>query len=195
MSKGPTDKDTPNGNVVQFPGTKPADSDEVGADFVVAETGLIPTGELLDPVEIEKDVRARDAFVASQDLVRAIDQKAPTTDLVDVVLKEVAEELAHLKYERKKNAREGKSTAQHNVSRIAALRQIADILQRRQENARQERLDRSSPQFKQIIHLWMELAYESMVTAGLNEGQIDTVFKTMQSNMKDWEKRLDEISG
>ena len=190
MSKGPTDDDKKPGKVLPFPGTESATPSEVGADFVVGEAGMIPQGELLDPQDIERELREREAYVQGQELVRAVADKSSTSDVIDVVLREVAEELSHLKYERKKTAREGKSTAPHTVSRIAALRQIADILQRRQENLRQERLDLSSPQFKKVLNLWMELAYESMNQAGLNEGQIDTVFKTMQSNMKDWEKRL-----
>lgn len=179
-----------NGKLLTFPGGQKVDTKEVGADYVVGQGGDLPTAELIDPQAIDRELRKREQFVQSQGLVRAIETKAPTSDVIDAVLGEIAEELAHLKYERKTAAENGKNTANYTISRIASLRQLADVLQKRQENSRAERLDLKSPKFKQILHLWMEFVYESMSKSDVPESMIDMIFKQMEADMVDWEKKL-----
>jgi len=183
------DKDTGKGKLISFPGGKEVDAGEVGADYVIGQGGDLSTGELIDPKSIDREIRKRDQFVKSQGLFQVISEKAPVSDIIDSVLVEIAEELSHLKYERRKATEEGKNTANYTISRIASLRQLADVLQKRQDNTRAERLDLKSPKFKQILHLWMEFVYESMSKSDLSESSIDVVFKQMEADMTDWEKK------
>lgn len=185
----------PSGNVIVFPGGKVLDPSDIGADYVVGSSGNVPVIDVVDPREVRQELRERESYVQGQELVRAIEEKVPVADIIDEVLKEIAEELSHLKYERRKAAADGKNTANYTVSRIASLRSLADILQKRMENARQERLDLRSPQFKKVLHLWMQFLYESMTQSGLNEGTIDSVFKVIESNMVDWEKKISDQVG
>lgn len=189
------DDEKPDGNVIVFPGGKTLSPQQIGAGYVVGPSGNVPVIDVVDAREIRRELRERESYVSGQELVRAIEDKAPVADIIDEVLKEIAEELSHLKYERRKAAADGKNTANYTVSRIASLRSLADILQKRMENARQERLDFSSPQFKKVLHLWMTYWYDSMVQAGLNEGTVDSVFKIVESNMKDWEKKVSDHVG
>jgi len=168
-------------------------SDELGVPYVVGQSGQVPTPEVIDPKDIDKDVRDREAYVKRQELVQAIDQKAPASEVVDLVLKEITEELAHLKYERRKATLDGKNTANYTISRIASLRQLADVLLKRQENARAERLDLKGPEFKKVLRLWMEFLYESMTKVSIDDSTIDTIFKQMEADMADWEKKLVDI--
>jgi len=194
MSDDTDDKDKKegkgNGKLLTFPGGKKVDAGEVGASYVVGQGGNLPVAELIDPQSVDRELRKREQFVQSQALVKAIDGKAPAADVIEAVLSEIAEELSHLKYERRKASEEGKNTANYTISRIASLRQLADVLQKRQENTRAERLDLKSPKFKQILHLWMEFVYESMQKSDLPDATIDLVFKQMEADMTDWEKKL-----
>ena len=184
------------GDIITFPGGKKVDSNEVGTTYVVGQGGDLPTAELIDPQSITRELQKRDSYVRNQALVVAIDSKAPVSDVIDAVMSEIAEELAHLKYERKKAAEDGKNTANYTISRVASLRQLADVLQKRQENTRAERLDLKSPKFKQILHSWMEFVYNSLVKSEVPEVTIDVIFKQMEADMIDWEKSLiDNIDG
>ena len=187
------DEDKDKGKLLSFPGGKEVNTKEVGTDYVVGQSGAIPTSELIDPQANDRELRKREQFVQNQALVKNIDTKAPISDIIDSVLAEIAEELSHLKYERKKAAEDGKNTANYTISRIASLRQLADILQKRQENSRAERLDLKSPKFKQILHLWMEFVYESMTKSEIPETTIDVVFKQIEADMTEWEKKLTEL--
>jgi type I site-specific restriction endonuclease len=185
----------PNGHLIVFPGGKKASTDELGADYVVGQGGHVNTPELVDPAAVTREFREREQSVGSNELVKAIARRAGPADLIDEVIKEVAEELAHLKFERAKAAKEGKNTANYNMSRVAALRQIADVLMKRQENARAEQLDLKSPRFQQVVRLWMEFVYESAEKAGVSPAVIDLMFNQMKADMVDWEKKILDVTG
>jgi len=186
-------KNDPKGRLIVFPGGKSASTEELGTDYVVGQGGTVNTPELVDPAAASKELRERDQFVNDQVLVKAIARRASPADLIDEVLKEISEELAHLKFERSKAAREGKNTANYNMSRIAALRQIADVLMKRQENARAEQIDLKSPRLQAVLRLWMEFVYNSAQKAGISEAEIDLMFGQMKADMIDWEKRVLEV--
>lgn len=188
-------KDKSNGKLIVFPGGKTASTGELGTDYVVGQGGTVNTPELVDPAAVSRELRERDQSVGGNELVKAIARRAGPADLIDEVLKEIAEELAHLKFERSKAAKEGKNTANYNMSRIAALRQIADVLMKRQENARQEQLDLKSPRFQSVVRLWMEFVYDSAQKAGIAEAEIDLMFNQMKADMVDWEKKILDVTG
>jgi hypothetical protein len=188
-------KDDPKGRLIVFPGGKSASTQELGTDYVVGQGGIVNTPELVDPAAASKELREREQFVSDQALVKAISRRAAPADLIDEVLKEISEELAHLKFERSKAAREGKNTANYNMSRIAALRQIADVLMKRQENARAEQIDLKSPRLQAVLRLWMEFVYDSAQKAGVSEAEIDLMFGQMKADMVDWEKKILDVTG
>jgi hypothetical protein len=190
--EGEDEEEKKNGVVLTFPSGRTVDAAEIGASFLVAQSGQVHTPEIVDRVAAEKDARDREAFVQKQELYRSIDQKASASETVDIVLKEIAEELAHLKWERRKAVSEGKSAANYTISRIQSLRQLADVLLKRQENVRAARLDFKSPEFKKVLKMWMEFVYDSMVKSSVNDTTIDIVFKQMEADMAEWERKLGE---
>jgi len=193
---GGKDKDKNNGKLLTFPGGKKVDTSEIGADgYIVGQGGQVPTADIIDPKELELEIREREEYVKKQELVQAAYRKANTAEVIDLVLIEVSEELAHLKYERRKATRDGKNTANYTVSRIASLRQLSDVLLKRQENMRQERLDLRSPEFKKIIRAWLGFVFESMTKAEVDENVIDLVFKQIEADMLEWEKQASENIG
>lgn len=191
--KDPPDEKAGKGHLIVFPGGKSTSSGDIGANYVVGQGGHVNTPELLDPASIARENREREHFVATQELTVRVRENAAAADLMQSVLKEVAEELAHLKFERAKAAKEGKNTANYNMSRIASLKQIAEILMKRQENARAEQLDLKSPRFQAVMRAWMEFVYESMSKAGVKDTDIELTFAQMKADMVDWEKSILDI--
>lgn len=186
----PTDKDKKDGKIITFPGGKKVNPSEVGSDYVVSQTGDVPTPDLIDPVEIDREVRERAEYVKKQPLTKAILDKYNTIDVIDVVLLEIAEELAHLKYERRRAVKEGKNTANYSMGRITSLRNIADLLLKKRESVLQEELNLKSPRFQAVFKVWMEFFHDSMEKSGISAEVIDVVFQQMKADMIDWEKKM-----
>jgi len=200
-----TDKSDNNGNgngndeekddskLIPFPGGRKIDPSKIGADFVISPSNTISTPEIVDPVEASKELQARISYVKHQELVRVMERGAPTAETIDVLLKEIAEEISHLKWERRKAAKGGKSTASYTTARISALRSLSEILIRRKEASVNETLDIKSPRFQKIFTIWMNFFYESMQKAGVSEEVINVVFQQMKADMLDWETKIKAV--
>ena len=194
------DEDRPNeddkskdGKVLTFPGGEKVDADGVGVDYIVGQTGNVPTPEIIDPVALSKEVRERVDYVNKQEVVRVIKDGASTAETIDILLLEIAEEISHIKFERRKASKDGKSTLNFTISRINSLKNLAELLLKRKEAALAERLDLKSPRFQQIFQIWMEFFYDSMGKCGIESKVIDLVFQQMKADMKDWEKKMDTV--
>ena len=198
MNDGPTDGDgggdndlQDRGKLIVFPGGKKVDPDDVGADYIVGQTGDIPTPDIVDPVAVDEELRRRIDYVNKQELVEVIKRGAGTAETVDILLVEIAEEISHLKFDRRRAAREGKSTSNYTVQRINGLRSLVEVLLKRKEAALAERLDLKSARFQAIFKVWMEFFYSSMEKAGVDQPTMDTVFEQMRADMIDWEVKME----
>lgn len=184
------------GTIIPFPKSDKDVSSQIGADYVLGPTkDNASAPEIISQESIDKELRDRENFVSNQSLVQSIKRKESNLNLIDAVIGEIAEELAHLKYERVKAAKEGKNTSGYTINRISSLRQLSEVLTKRIDSARSEQIDLKSPRFKTILKLWMEFVYMSMQKAELPEHEIDLVFKQMEADMVNLEKRiLDEVT-
>lgn len=180
-----------NGKIISFPGGKKVSTDEVGVPYVVAGSGSVPTIEPPDVKIIADEDRERAAYVRRQTLVKALEDGASTSELIDAVLKDMAEESAHLKWERRTASKDGKPTANYNVARVNALRSIAELLIKRKEASIAERLDLKSPRFQKIFKLILGFFADSMMKSGVEQEIMDLVFQQMKADMRDWEKLVD----
>ncbi len=183
-------EDPKNGKIIKFPDGRTVSSEEIGADYVVSSSNNVPTPEIIDPKSLVIENSKREQYVNSQELTILANNKSSSNELLDSVLKEIALELSHLKWERQKAAKDGKNTANYTINRIAALKQLSEVIIKRQDTMRAEKLDLSSPRFQNILNLWMEFVYDSMSKAGMGQDDIDLVFNTMKADMAGWEKKL-----
>ena len=185
-------KDDPKrSHLIVLPGGKKVDPKEIGmAGHIVGTSGTIPTPDIVDPEQTARDLREREHYVKKQELVQAAYRKAPTGEMLELAVQEITEELAHLKYERRKASQDGKPTAQHTIARIASLRNLAEVLLKRQENVHAERMDFRSPEFKKVIHEWLEMIHECMLKVGLGDNEIDLLFHQLEADMANWEKMV-----
>ena len=129
-------------------------------------------------------------FVYKEALTRTIVEKKSTLDIIDVVLQEIAEELGHLKFERRKAAKDGKNTANYTIGRINSLGRLADLLLKKKESMMNEELDLKSSRFQEVFRVWMEFFHDSMEKSGISPEIIDVVFQQMKADMVDWEKKM-----
>ncbi len=179
--------------IIKFPGGKSVNPAGLGAPYVIGPSAHIPTPDIIDPLEIEQQLRERTDYVRKQDLVRATSEQASTAELIDIILKEIAEESAHVKYERRELSKQGKSTINHTMQRVAMLKQLAETLLKRKEADIASQLDLKSPRVQKMLQLWLEFIYAAMQQSGINEETIVVVLQTMKAGMLGWEQKISEI--
>lgn len=171
------------------------ESSDVGASYVVAPTKKSTHLAVLeDKEETLNLINERNKYVKGQKLYKAAHEGAPLPDLLDLTIQEVASEISHLKWERNRAIEGGKSTSGHSIARISSLKSLVDILTKKQESIKDEKLNLSSPRFKTIVKFWLELVYESMTQANIKQEEIDLIFSYIRTNMADWEKKILDIT-
>ena len=182
------------GKLIVLAGGKKVDPKEVGAGYVVGQTGNVPTSDIASPIEVDKELRERQTYVKNQEIVQTIGRHGTTNEIIDLIMLEIAEELSHLKFERRRAAKEGKPTMGHTINRAQGLRSLAEILLKRREASRADRLDSKSPFFQAVFKVWINFFIESMEKSGIESHIIDLVMQQMKSDMVDWEKKMDTAS-
>lgn len=209
MNNGPTDGDGPfdglndddddgkdkkrSTNLIVLPGGKKVSPSKIGANYVVGQVGDIPTAEIVDPANLAEEVKARRNYVNNQPLVRASKDKTGAGQMMDLLVQEITEELAHLKYERRLATKGGKNTANYSVGRMNSLKNLAELIMKRREADRDEELDLRSARFQAVFKIWMEFFGDSMEKSGIEPKVIDLVFNQMKADMVDWEKKMSMV--
>ena len=185
----PNDDITPGSNLIKFPSGKTLDKKETGTNYIVGQSGQIPTGDLLDPVDVKQDLRERIKFVRDQPLVRAVLEGSG--NVMDVLLLEVAEEVSHLKWERRKASKEGKNTAAYTIGRINGLRSLAETLIRKKEADVSSDLNLKSPKIQKLFEIWMQMFYEAIEKSGVNQEVMNVIFQQIKADLLTFEIRAE----
>jgi len=193
IPKDPDSSNKKEGKIITLPSGDRINTGEIGVDSIIGQVGNVPTPEIIDPISVAEEVKERIKYVKKQELLKVVKEDGSTAAVIDAVLVEIAEEVSHLKFERRKAAKEGKNTANYTVSRINSLRSMAELLLKRKEAALAERLDLRSPRIQKIFEIWMEFFHESMVKCQIPDHLIDLVFQQMKADMRDWEKRMETV--
>ncbi len=198
LDDGEDEPSRPAGKLIVLPGGKKIDPRaDLGADYVAAQSSgagnQTMTAEVLDPLAIDIAVKEREDFVKNSRLVEAVEKGGSGADVEAAAILEIAEELAHIKFDRRRAAKDGKNTTPFSMARVAGLKNLVDILLKRREAARGERMDLKSPRFQAVFKVWMEFFYESMEKSGVESHVIDLVFQQMKADMIGWEKRMDGL--
>lgn len=188
------EKDSGNENLVTDDDNSPINPDESGQTGYVIGTSdtKLAVPDLVNVAGIKRELRERDNAVERDELVVKVRSSSEPREIADQILVEISKEIAHLKYDRKRLLLEGKNTSNITISRISALKQMCDALMKKMENSRSEALDLKSPRFRMVLKHWMEFVYQSMEKSNLSQEVIDLVFRQMEADMEDWERRITE---
>lgn len=185
MSKD-KDKDKDNGKLISFPGGK-------RSDLHIDDKKDVDALEIVSNNYKSEDFIKREEFVNKQELVTVSNGASDTASLINVIVKEISEEISHVKYERDKSARDGNNTSDLSVKRTAMLRSLAETILKRKELIISEKFDLKSPRFQAIFNLWMQFVWDAMVKSGISDKDIDVVFQQMKTDMTEWEKKIMDI--
>lgn len=191
MARKRGDSDSP---IVSIPGKKVWDQTLGGSDYVIAsvsgDTTDVP--EVLDKKSIDLDISRRQIFHENSHLTTLIETRSTPAEIVDGIISEIAEELSHIKYERQRSIQEGRPSSAMSIKRIESLRTLADILIKKSDSFKSSSIDFRNPKFKAVIRLWMEFVYDAMQKVGVDDATIDMVFKQLETDIVDWEKKVME---
>ena len=137
-------------------------------------------------VPIKEDILTNDA------LLKGILNDDNVFDLVTVILAELAEEGASLKYERIKLEASDKSIDRISLKRAQILKMIMDVLVQRRDIALNDFINLKSPQWQVIFEHLMNKIRQTFLDLQYNTEQIELFYQKLQSNLEGFEEEAEQ---
>lgn len=138
-----------------------------------------------DPDEIR---RRKDAFVASSDLVKAVEQRKDTTEMLQHIKLELAKEAANLQFFQTEEEGKGEDSSSLSLRRIKALKEIVNIEANITKLGGSILLDLKSEKFQKVHAYWILMVREVAVEI-LTPEQLDLFANRLETRMENWEER------
>ena len=113
-------------------------------------------------------------------------------DLIDVVLAEMAEEGASLKYERIKKEFKDEPTDRISLRRANILKMINDSLIQKRNLALNDLVNLKSPQWQIVFKQLMDRVQQTFQELSYSSEQVELFFQKLQSNLEGFEEDTEE---
>ena len=144
------------------------------------------------PLEITKsekkiELPSKKSIINKDPLLKGILNDDGVFDLLDVVLAEMAEESASLKYERIRKEFEDKETDRISLRRSNILKMISDSLVQKRNLALNDFVNLRSPQWQLVFKQLMEKIKRTFDDLSYSSEQMELFFQRLEENLEGFE--------
>jgi hypothetical protein len=123
-----------------------------------------------------KLVAQKEAALREDPLTKMVSNNPESPDVLQEIMRGLAEEAASIGFERKKAERENKDTSSLSVRRAQTLKAVGETWLRRKEQIVSNTIDMESPGFHVLMGLVLETFRGAMVDSKIDEDLIQVVF-------------------
>lgn len=160
-----------------------------------------PRGRSLSPPNPKKrgsernidDVRKRkEAFIASSELVKTVQNRKDTSEMLQNLKLELAREAASLQFQQLEAEDQGETdTSALALKRIKAIKEIV-IIESSIAKLGVTMLDLKGERFQKVFRYFLECIREAALEV-LTPEQFDLFFNRLESRLENWEERAQEL--
>lgn len=136
----------------------------------------------------EDTLKRRDEFVASSDIVKAVQQRKDAAEMLQNIKLELAKEVAILQFTQTEGESKNEDVSDISTRRIRALREIVNI-EASISKMGIAAFDVKSEKFQKIVKYFFECIRESAVEI-LDPEQVDLLFNRIETHLDGWEDRV-----
>lgn len=134
---------------------------------------------------------SRKDVVKGDNLLQNILNDKGVFELIDIVIAELAEESASLKYERMKKEFSNEATDRISLRRANILKTISDTLVQKRNLALNDFVNLRSPQWQVVFSLVMDKVKRTFGDLGYTSEQIELYFQKLTSNLDGFEEEAE----
>lgn len=141
----------------------------------------------LEPVteQIAEIAEAKEVHLGDDPLTTALLDDPGQDDVLDIVMRELAQEASSLEFERREAERNGRDTSTYSLRRARILQAVGDMFLKRKEKLEGASVDLDSPQFQAALGFTMETFRDVMTEMGMRSELIETTFAKMGKRLDD----------
>ncbi len=135
---------------------------------------------------------ARQKFMASDPLLRAVEGKVDPVEILYQVKRSVAQEAASMAFDQIEGQKRGKDTSQMSSRRIEALKKIAEIELKLRE-LETETVNFTSERFQKVFQFWIQ-QLSKVAAETLPAEVLDLFMSRFSEAMENWEDEAASIA-
>jgi len=135
---------------------------------------------------------SKDEVIKRDALLRGMLNDDGVFDLLDVVLAEMAEEGASLKYERIKKEFNDESTDRISLRRANILKMISDSLIQKRNLALNDLVNLRSPQWQVVFKQLMDRVQQTFLDLEYSSEQVELFFQKLEGNLEGFEEDTEQ---
>jgi hypothetical protein len=143
-------------------------------------------GKKLKTIPDKKDI------IKTDTLLQGILNDEGTFELFDMVLAEMAEESASLKYERIKKELNDEPTDRISLRRSGILKMISDSLVQKRNLALNDFVNLRSPQWQVVFEQLMQRIKQTFMDLGYSSEQLELFFQKFNENLEGFEESTEQ---
>lgn len=147
------------------------------------------------PIEIEETQQLilpdKKDIIKEDPLLKAMLDDEGTFELLDIVMSELAEESASLKFERIKKEFEDEDTDRISLRRANILKMIGDAIIQKRNLALNDFVNLKSPQWQIVFEQLMDKVRISFTDLEYSTEQMELFFVKLQSNLEGFEEETE----
>jgi len=155
-----------------------------------------PTSGTNAPLEVTNAnqlvLPSKDEVIKRDALLRGMLNDDGVFDLLDVVLAEMAEEGASLKYERIKKEFNDEATDRISLRRANILKMISDSLIQKRNLALSDLVNLKSPQWQIVFKQLMDRVQQTFIDLEYSSEQLELFFQKLQGNLEGFEEETEQ---
>jgi hypothetical protein len=150
-----------------------------------------------NPIEVDESLSQqliipdKQSIIKEDPLLKGLIGDEGTFELLDIVIAEMAEEGASLKYERIKKEFENQSTDRISLRRTNILKMISDALIQKRNLALADFVNLRSPQWQVVFSELMEKIKLTFKELGYSSEQMELFFEKLESNLEGFEENTE----
>jgi hypothetical protein len=154
------------------------------------EIAAAPTADEFSYIETQGELRR--ALIEADEVLRALEVRAPSEDVVHRTIVGVAEETAALRYDREQAEARGFLVAEKiSARRIDGLSKLATTVLEAKKQGIYGDFDLRGPQFQRVERAWIDMIAEALrETAPTETGKV--VIDKLMAAMAAWRASLDD---
>lgn len=146
-----------------------------------------PTPTAVEIIEHKMTMPNKKDVIKDDSLLRGILNDEGVFDLLDVVIAEMAEEGASLKFERIKKEFNNEATDRISLRRSNILKMIADSLIQKRNLALNDFVNLRSPQWQVVFSHLMQKVKQTLIDLSYSSEQVELFFQHLQTNLEGFE--------
>ena len=134
---------------------------------------------------IAEVLEAKAEHLKDDDLTSAIAENPDSDSVLDIIMRDLAQEAASLEFERREAERNGRDTSTYSLRRANILKATGEMFIKRREKIESGMLDIDAPVFEVVFGFMLETFREALEESGTRPELIETVFAKLGKRLRE----------